>query len=167
MSGVPWRVAPVAGTPSGRCYHAPALTSSSVAVETPLTRVSHTSLTITLSFSERARKPTPDSYRKLASAVVQQAAIDAGLIKNSEVTMHGRLRRFTLPERMNARDRFVVESARVWLTKTGPGMELWCGLLEVEPEVLVRRARRLLRERLRLEHKRRAQVVIVACVVVA
>ncbi len=58
-----------------------------------------------------------------------------------------------LPETLNARDRFRLETARRWLTRPSDRLTLWCQWLAVDPAVVIERSQKLLTVRLQHEHR--------------
>jgi hypothetical protein len=90
-----------------------------------------------------------DPYRALARAVLELANKDAHFVASCRPAI--------LPETLRAPARFQVESARVWLTKEGPGLEMWCQWVQVQPRTVTEHGSCMLRVTLREESRLRDQ----------
>ena len=98
-------------------------------------------------------------FARLATGVLKTARDDAMLVPKAK-------HRDRLPEHLNAPKRYRLETARQWLSRPSAALSLWCHHCGVSPELILDRSRKLLATRLRHEHQRRAQVIVVVSVTV-
>jgi len=89
-------------------------------------------------------------YESLASEIFRLA------MDESNINITGDDPLAILPETLNARDRFRLETARRWLTRPSDRLALWCQWLGVDPAVVIERSQKLLGDRLDYEHQHRA-----------